>query len=152
MTTIEASTFIHTVLRANWPKWEFSDEHEAEWAKRLKPYDFGKARKAVNDFAFRRTRLGIPPAGNLFTAMKAALLPKDVSGFEPIHTHEIVKEGNARGYRFAIARRKDLPKDPQEMEDRANRDRDRLNELFKNTNWIILQRWQRYYEEAECPI
>lgn len=146
MTEGESHNFIVQILQGHWPKWQFTEAQIEGWAKRLRLFDFQRARKCIEDYAFRQSRQGLPPVGQVIDAMKAAIIPQDYSDYEPIHVYEIVKEGNTRGYRFSIARRKDLPLDPREMESRAERDRQKCQELFSNVKWVVLQRWQKYYE------
>jgi len=156
MTPEESNHFIESVLKGNWPKWEFTEVQMEGWLKRLSIFDFDKAKQCIEDYAFRRSQQGLPPMGQLLDALERAKIPQDYSGSVPIHVYEIVKEGNTRGYRFSLSRRKDLPADAREMEERAEQDRKRLKQLFPDINWVVLQRLKQYYGQAhpeeETPL
>ena len=104
MTPEESQNFV-TVLQGYWPKLIVSADDIQGWLKRLWRFDYEKAKTCVERFKFSRTRQGLPPAGVILGAMKAAVIPKEGSGGEPVELYVIIRPNGKRdGFPVASAR------------------------------------------------
>ena len=106
MTNEDGVKFVETVLQVGWPKWQFTEREIGEWAKRLWPFDFDRAKKAILDFSFEYKKLGRPPTGQIFAILhKNAKPPKDrlTSGAVPLY-NIIRPDGSPAGYPVSSAR------------------------------------------------
>lgn len=92
MTEADGMQFVETVLKVGWPKWQFTERDIGEWAKRLWPFDFDRAKKVILDFAFEYKKPGRPPTGQIFAILhKNAKLPKDQVNTEPVALYNIIR-------------------------------------------------------------
>ena len=109
MTVEDSIKFIETVLgypNGYWPKWEFNETQIEAWVNRLRRYDYGAAKRCIDDYAFARTKQGIPPAGALLAILHKAFVPKDRDESGPMPLYQIMRPGGRpRGFLTASAKR-----------------------------------------------
>ena len=105
MTSEESNTLITDVLRGHWPGWEFTTAQIYGWAKRLKGYDFQRAKDCIANLAFRWNKPGKPPVGVIFTAMEKAIIPRDSETSGPVQLYVIIRpDGRPAGRPIASPR------------------------------------------------
>lgn len=106
MTEAEGIQFVEEVLQVGWPKWQFTDRDKGEWAKRLWPFDFEKAKKIILQFAFDYKKPGRPPTGQIFAILhKNARLPRDRVNTDVVQLYTIIRpDGRVAGFPVSSAR------------------------------------------------
>ncbi len=126
MTPEESQNFIK-VLQGYWPKLIVSTDDIQGWLKRLWRFDYEKAKDCVENFKWRRTQQGLPPAGLIMAAMKPAVLPREVTGGESVQLYVIMRPdgvdsaGNLKSRRagFPITCARGVPADAGKVQDHA---------------------------------
>ncbi|KKN75773.1 hypothetical protein LCGC14_0376490 [marine sediment metagenome] len=129
MTPEQSQNFIEKVLKGNWPKLVESEVDIEGWAKRLGRFDYDKAKQCVEDFKFRRTRQGLPPAGAILQAMNPAIIPKEVAHAEPVELYVIMRpdgvdlagDPKSRRAGFPTASYRGVPVDAGKVQEDAER-------------------------------
>lgn len=121
MTDIDSIRFVEEVLQVGWPKWQFTERDKGEWVKRLWPFDFDRAKKIILDFAFKYTKPGRPPTGQIFAILhKNAKLPRDQVSSEPVLLYTIMRpDHRPAGHPIASAR--GVPADAGKIQEQADR-------------------------------
>ncbi len=130
MTDIDSIRFVEEVLQVGWPKWQFTERDKGEWARRLWPFDFDRAKKIILDFAFKYTKPGRPPTGQIFAILhKNAKLSKEQASSEPVMLYTIMRPdgvdsaGNLKskpaGHPVGSAR--GVPADAEKIQEQAER-------------------------------
>lgn len=105
MSVQEAIKFIEEVFKGHWPKWEFTDVQVEGWVNRLRRYDYGKAKKCIDDYAFQRTRQGTPPSGSLLAVMQKVIERVTTAEVEPMPLYVIMRpDGRKAGHLTASAK------------------------------------------------
>lgn len=70
MTKLEAESFVESILKGFYPRWNPKDEEFRGWVSRLVYYEYDSAKRAVDMFFFDcQTRTIEPPAGKIMRAI-----------------------------------------------------------------------------------
>ena len=121
MTNEDGVRFVEQVLRVGWPKWQFTEREIGEWARRLWPFDFDKAKKVILDFSFNYSKPGRPPTGQIFAILhKNAKLPRDQVSSDPVELYVIMRPDN-RPAGHPIASARGVPADAEKIQEQADR-------------------------------
>jgi len=152
MTTIEAERLIDSVLRHLWSRWEPKDHELRVWSKRLRRYDYGRAKSALNELFFELPMRVSPPAKEIVQCLKrkAFIRPPESAG-EPVYLYSIIGQTRFdRGFTdfedgeiFCVGNESMKP-ERQEIERRAERDRN-YRQRFYQENQIIIYPTKTYY-------
>ncbi len=101
----ESIKFIEEVLQGFWPKWDFTDAQTEGWVNRLRRYDYAKAKKCIENYAFDRVKQGQPPNGAIIAVMQKAVVVGDAAEIDPMPLYVIMRpDGRRAGYLTASAK------------------------------------------------
>lgn len=103
MTDLQAAELIEKYFKAHWPNWSFPNEETEVWIRKLRKYDFEKAKYAINKFYLAQTKQGKPPPGRLLAYLRQNALSKtDNKKTEIVKLFQICRpDGRRRWFPFS---------------------------------------------------
>lgn len=165
MTETEAQSFVQDVLRGYWPDWEPADVIYGLWVRKLRKFDYGKAKIAVgewfSDVNFTSKR---PPVNKIIKSLLIqGCFDQVLRRAEPVMAFEVFCEdwqknkfeGGPPVKRKYSAWSPTLAKlkyrDPHEIEAEA----ERCRQLFigwYGGSWVVNRHWMQYFDEGSILI
>lgn len=145
MTTPEANQFITDVLKSLWDRWEPQDAQIRGWVIRLLKFDYGRAEKAVNDLFFSTPARLSPPADKIMCALKDNAFVRTPKGENPmVLLYRIIRQSDFDNnvlcpwsYDNYYARNAQSLPPWQEVQERAERSREKINQYYGQKHIII---------------
>ncbi len=163
MTETEAQSIVTDVLKGYWPDWEEADSMYGLWIRKLRKFDFKKAKFLIGEWLCgAKYSKKQPPINKMIQYL---LLKKTCDESlrgeraTPVKAFEIYCEDwqanhfpggppVKRHYSFWCASAHELKnRDPHEIEREAERARQKYISWCPG-NWVIIQDWKRYFDEA----
>ena len=148
----ECKNFVLDVLKQFYKEWEPSDLEITEWCKKLRYYNYQKAKNIVGDFVFscsiaHRT----PPAGKIISAFKkaGAELPKEaLPKTEPYILFGLARSPKAKVYmRWASH----ILPSAEECENSAKKMSYKCEQLYGG-KFIIMREWEKYFNTDQPEL
>jgi len=154
MTKEESWKFIHEVLKGLWPDWETSDMEGDLWSQKLRECDYHATKISIKNWYISQQNPGRRPIiGKMKKLFMKAVDKQQQEDNEPVLLYTIVDEslyerGIKTGMNYTANKRSAMPKDPQVIEEQAERMREKANRMY-GENHIILRHWEsEYYQKA----
>lgn len=151
MTDNEIGQIIKDVIKAHWPNWEFPPEETRVWMKALYPYDFERAKEAINDLYMTWEKDRYPKPAHIINAIsKKAQKKKNV---RTVPLFGIFRADHRRRWRDFCG---DADTPRQEIEQIAEQICKRANEI-ESGHYIMYYNTDGeedtgYYGEPGCSI
>jgi len=141
MTEIEAQNFISSQLQGLWQGWEPTDAQYGLWSRKLKRYDYHKAKEALNEWFCEQTiNYKQPPINKILRWFSIKKVFKTTEKKDPIPDYELFDpEDIAYVLSFSPAGGK-KPWPVQELEVESQRMRKLCSELY-GRKLIVRQLW-----------
>lgn len=143
MTNAQAGEILSEIMPGFWPEWECTDTQTASWMKKLRGFDFEKAKKVIEDMHFTREgKYKNPPARVLLEKLEARAVESPFAPHErePLLLYEIIAEGYTRGMKFYMPNGR--PPSQQDVEREAEFKRDKLTQLRQREHIIHYANWE----------
>ena len=160
MTETESQQFVSEVLKGFWPDWEPADSMYGLWAKKLRKFDFNKAKNSLGQWFCEAKNTGKRPPINKIIQYLNTQDVRDgrIRKPEPVKAFEIFCEDWTktqfsvapfkRKYSFWSSTLHELTcRSPQEIEQEAERARQMYIGWFGG-NWIVVREWERYFDRS----
>jgi hypothetical protein len=168
MTTQEAENFVNTELKGLWPDWTPTDAEIRLWLRELEKADYFPTRANIQNWFIQQTYPGKRPIIGKVRHLFCRILTKQQreEQTEPVLLYTIVKESNIKqkqirdfktgeytsveytsmpGQNFCLGNRSKLPADPEIIEQEAEQNRQRFNEIYGG-NHIVIRHWEKLYD------
>ena len=161
MTETESQQFVSEILKGFWPDWEPADSMYGLWARKLRKFDFEKAKVAIGDW-FTETKITgkRPPLNKIIEGLLIrGAYDKSLRRQEPVLAFEIFCEDwqanqipggppvKRKSSFWSPTLAKLTRRDPHEIEQEAERCRQQYIGWWGG-NWVIVQEWKRYFDES----
>lgn len=143
MTNAQAATILSEVLPGFWPEWEKTDAQSKSWLKKLRSFDFEKAKAVIEDMHFTRDgKYKSPPARVLLEKLEAKAVESPFAPHErdALLLYEIVADGYTRGMKFFMPNGR--PPNHEAVVREAEAHRDRLQEMRQREHIIHYADWE----------
>lgn len=151
MTNLEADKFMDDVVKRLYPEFKPNDLQFENWKKRLFYYDYGRAKKCIEDFVFSSsTNYKEPPAGKIFHEFDAKKA-KNIQTNEKKELNllfEIVQDGRKKGQKFYQMK---MPSEQNNIEEYAENYREKFDGLYGGNHYVI-RHWENMYENQTIPF
>lgn len=152
MTDKQADEIVGTILPGFWPEWDRTNEQAKSWLKKLRGFDFEKAKKVIEDMHFTREgKYKSPPARVLLEKLEARAVESHFAPHErePLLLYEIVAEGYTRGMKFYMPNGR--PPSQEVVVREAEFKRDRLTEMRQREHIIRYAKWKDELDRRKNP-
>jgi hypothetical protein len=147
MTELQAQNFIQATLQGLWPDWEPTDAQYGLWSRKLKRYDYNKAKEAVNEWFCEQTiNYKRPPINKIlkWVGTKRAHQAINTEDYELITLYELFDPNS--DWRISFAGKKG--QSHQSLEESAAREVKRCESLYKR-KLVIRQLWNLKKSESK---
>lgn len=149
MTETEAQNFFNEVIKGFWPEWEPTDAQCSLWARKLRRFQYSKAKEAFeNWFCEAQRTYKSPPLNNVLKYLSAKKAwDRGILQPEPVKVFELFDQEKPRRkmafYESSLAALK--KRKPHEIEQEAEIRRHGCNAMY-SSNWVLCKDWMQYFE------
>jgi hypothetical protein len=140
MNDLQAAEIVD-VLRSHWPTWKFEGEELNVWVEKLRRYDYGRAKAAINNFYMAQTRQGKPAPGNILATLRQNAV--DEQGMDqnigPVLLYEIIKDSQPKGQKFFANIPRNVPP-KEDIEKMSDVMRQNFDDLYGGEH-VVVRHW-----------